>query len=61
MQLSTQTDNYRYRKNNANEEKFILWEMGFKFETLNSTFYANEDIFDKKFKSSGVKRSMGAF
>ena len=31
------------------------------FETLNSTFYVNEDIFDKKFKSSGVKRSMGAF
>ena len=31
MRLSTQTDNYRYRKNNTNEEKFILWEMGFKF------------------------------
>ena len=34
MQLSTQTDNYRYRKNNANEKKFILWEMGFKFWNL---------------------------
>ena len=31
MQLSTQIDNYKHRKNIANEKKFILWEMDFKF------------------------------
>ena len=31
IQLSTQTDNHKYRKNVANEKKFILWEMDFKF------------------------------
>ena len=45
MQISTQTDNHKHRKNIAIEKTLLFgkWILG--FETLNSTFYANQEIF----------------